>query len=125
MCRKLILRIQDTIECNTVDAFQGREKDIIIFNCVRSNDIESSTGALGFLTDLRRLNVAITRPKHFLLVVGNAKTLCRNEVWNNLIDHCKAKGCFVEVSDPHNAKNNLKRVGEFEDQARGSKRQKL
>jgi superfamily I DNA and/or RNA helicase len=88
---------------------------------VRSND----SGALGFLTDLRRLNVAITRPKHFLLIVGNAQTLCSNEVWSNLIQHCKAKGCFVEVNDPHNAKNNLKNLGEFEEQARGSKRQKL
>lgn len=63
------------IEINTVDAFQGREKDIVIFNCVRANKLNTLQGSLGFLTDKRRLNVAITRPKHFLFMIGNAKTL--------------------------------------------------
>lgn len=75
LCRSHDCSLQDTIEVNTVDAFQGREKDIIIFNCVRSNDAPTLKSALGFLIDERRLNVAITRPKFFLLVVGNAKTL--------------------------------------------------
>ena len=65
------------ININSVDAYQGQEKDIIIFNCVRSNSLENAPLAarLGFLTDLRRLNVAITRPKHFLFIVGNSETL--------------------------------------------------
>lgn len=75
LCRAQDCRLQDTVEVNTVDAFQGREKDIIIFNCVRSNDNSTLTSALGFLIDERRLNVAITRPKYFLLVIGNSKTL--------------------------------------------------
>lgn len=50
---------------NTVDSFQGREKDVILFNCVRTN-------GLGFLANVNRLNVAITRPKHFLVIVGNS-----------------------------------------------------
>jgi len=79
------LKLEHTVEVNTVDAFQGREKDIIVFNCVRSNDIASMTGSLGFLLDERRLNVAITRPKHFLFVVGNSKTLSRAEVWRNMV----------------------------------------
>ncbi len=57
---------------NTVDAFQGKEKDIIIFNCVRSNTSASLQASLGFLNDERRLNVAITRPKHFLIILGNS-----------------------------------------------------
>ena len=69
------------IEINTVDAFQGREKDIIIFNCVRSNTMSSVQGSLGFLTDVRRLNVAVTRPRHFLFVVGNANTLLKSDTW--------------------------------------------
>jgi ATP-dependent RNA/DNA helicase IGHMBP2 len=63
------------IEINTVDAFQGREKDIVIFNCVRSNALSTLQGSLGFLTDNRRLNVAITRPRHFLYLIGNSRTL--------------------------------------------------
>ena len=59
------------IEINTVDAFQGREKDIIIISCVRSNNSSQLKGSLGFLVDKRRMNVAITRPRHFLFVVGN------------------------------------------------------
>jgi regulator of nonsense transcripts 1 len=56
------------IEVNTVDAFQGREKDFIIISTVR-------TEGMGFLRDTRRLNVAITRPRHFLWIVGNSNCL--------------------------------------------------
>lgn len=79
------------IEVNTVDAFQGREKDIIIFNCVRSNRLQTLQGSLGFLTDTRRLNVAITRPRHFLLVVGNSDTLKKSDYWHKLVKDCKQK----------------------------------
>jgi senataxin len=86
-CRERGCRLQDTFEVNTVDAFQGREKEIIIFNCVRSNDKQSLTGSLGFLLDERRLNVAITRPQHFLFIIGNAQTLSRSETWKSMIAH--------------------------------------
>lgn len=80
---------RETIEVNTVDAFQGREKDIIIFNCVRSNEnTHSLQAALGFLVDERRLNVAITRPKHFLMIIGDSRTLCRSKVWRALVEEC-------------------------------------
>lgn len=59
------------LEVDTVDAFQGREKDVIIVSLVRSN----SEQQLGFLEDLRRLNVAITRPRRHLFVVGDSATL--------------------------------------------------
>ena len=63
------------IEINSVDSYQGREKDIMIFNSVRSNKIPNVRGSLGFITDKRRLNVAITRPRHFLFIIGNKTTL--------------------------------------------------
>lgn len=56
-----------TVEINTVDAFQGRETDIVFYSVVRSND----NGNLGFLKDMRRLNVAFSRAKELLVVVGN------------------------------------------------------
>ncbi len=52
------------IEINTVDAYQGREKDIIIVSTVR-------TDGIGFLSDYRRMNVAITRAKNYMWIVGN------------------------------------------------------
>lgn len=76
---------QEYVEINTVDAFQGREKEIIIFSCVRS----SKEGSLGFVSDYRRMNVAITRAKHCLFVIGNENTLSRDKNWNSLVKYCK------------------------------------
>jgi senataxin len=70
--------LENGIEINTVDAYQGREKDIIIISTVR-------TEGLGFLNDYRRMNVAITRARHFLWVVGNSRALKNNENWNAMI----------------------------------------
>ena len=56
-----------------MDAFQGREKDFIILSCVRSNEHQG----IGFLNDARRLNVALTRAKYGVILIGNAKVLSR------------------------------------------------
>jgi superfamily I DNA and/or RNA helicase len=81
------------IEIKSVDGFQGREKEIIILSLVRANEKEE----IGFLSDVRRLNVAITRPKRKLIIVGDAKTLSSAEVYKKLIEHIKHKGVYKEV----------------------------
>jgi hypothetical protein len=80
------------IEVASVDAFQGREKDYIILSCVRSNEHLG----IGFLSDPRRLNVALTRAKYGLVILGNPKVLSKNALWHHLLTHYKEKGCLVE-----------------------------
>lgn len=85
-------RIIDTIDFNTTDAFQGRERDIIIFSCVRA----SPEGGIGFLSDIRRMNVGLTRAKSSLYVLGSASSLVRNRLWGALVQDAKARGLFTE-----------------------------
>lgn len=80
------------IEVASVDAFQGREKDYIILSCVRSNDAQS----IGFLSDARRLNVALTRARYGIVILGNPKVLSRNHLWHHLVAHFKEKDLLVE-----------------------------
>jgi regulator of nonsense transcripts 1 len=87
------------VEVASVDSFQGREKEYIILSCVRSNEKQG----IGFLNDARRLNVALTRAKYGIVIVGNARVLSRQPIWNLLLLHYKEKKLLVEGS-----LNNLK-----------------
>lgn len=77
------LRKQITV--NTVDAFQGQERDVVLVSLVRAND----EGQIGFLNDLRRMNVAITRARYKLIILGSATTLCKHKFYKKLFDCCK------------------------------------
>lgn len=83
------------VEIGTVDGFQGREKSIVIVSTVRS----AGSSGVGFLKDVRRMNVALTRAKHGMYVIGNETALSRNEQWGRLVRHAKAAGHFVHLKN--------------------------
>ncbi|XP_038648115.1 protein ZGRF1-like isoform X3 [Scyliorhinus canicula] len=72
------------VQVSTVDAFQGAEKEIIILSCVR-------TRQLGFIDSEKRMNVALTRGKRHLLIVGNLTCLRNNRLWKRVIHHCEVR----------------------------------
>ena len=71
------------ISVDSIDGFQGQERDIIVISLVRSNE----RGDIGFLSDLRRMNVAITRARMKLIIIGNAETLGRHKFYRQLHEY--------------------------------------
>lgn len=84
--------LYEELEISSVDSFQGREKDYIIVTCVRSNEHQG----IGFLRDPRRLNVALTRARYGLIVIGNPRVLSRQVLWYSLLHHFKTNRVLVE-----------------------------
>ena len=76
---------ETNISINTVDAFQGQERDVIYISLTRSNE----SGEIGFLANERRMNVAMTRAKHLLVMVGDSSTLSSNSYFDRLIQFCQ------------------------------------
>lgn len=74
------------ISVNTVDGFQGQERDVILISLVRSND----EGQIGFLKDLRRMNVAITRARMKLIILGNKDTMTKHPFYKKLWEYVEA-----------------------------------
>ncbi|KAL6936769.1 hypothetical protein ACO0OL_001319 [Hanseniaspora opuntiae] len=97
LMRKLFIEkfddgILETVTVQTVDSFQGQEKTIMIFSCVRSS---AKPRSIGFLKDYRRLNVALTRGKSNMWIVGNDKTLKKNRLWGSLIKDANERESVV------------------------------
>ncbi|KAJ5242301.1 uncharacterized protein N7469_000628 [Penicillium citrinum] len=83
--------ILNKVDFNTTDAFQGRESEIIIFSCVRA-----SNKGIGFLSDIRRMNVGLTRAKSSLWVLGNSQSLMQGQFWNSLIQDARGRQVYSE-----------------------------
>ncbi|KAF7849138.1 hypothetical protein BT93_L1208 [Corymbia citriodora subsp. variegata] len=82
------------VKVRSVDGFQGGEEDIVIMSTVRSNSREN----IGFLSNSKRTNVALTRARYCLWILGNEKTLRKSKsIWEALVDDAKCRGCFFNV----------------------------
>ncbi|KAH0910489.1 hypothetical protein HID58_033810 [Brassica napus] len=91
-----------TLNVRSVDGFQGGEEDVIIISTVRSN----GNGKIGFLSNHQRANVALTRARHCLWVVGNERTLTMSgSVWTKLVRDSKRRGCFYDAIDDKNLRD--------------------
>ena len=86
-------RLRRQITVGTVDGFQGQERDVIVISLVRDN----AAGQIGFLRDLRRMNVAITRARMKLIIVGNVETLSRHRFYRALAAHIRRHGNLVTL----------------------------
>lgn len=82
--------IFEQVEFNTTDAFQGRECEVIIFSCVRA-----SNKGIGFLSDIRRMNVGLTRAKSSLWVLGNSSSLMQGQFWRALIEDARKREVYT------------------------------
>ncbi|MBE0516017.1 MAG: IGHMBP2 family helicase [Methanophagales archaeon] len=89
---KSMLKVEG-LEIKTVDGFQGREKEVVIVSFVRSN----RSGDIGFLRDLRRLNVSITRAKRKLVLIGDSSTLKSEGCYKRLIESARERGAYKSV----------------------------
>jgi len=78
---------------SSVDAFQGREANIVIFSCVRA----AGSKGIGFLSDVRRMNVALTRAKNFLFVIANCSSITVNPYWRDLVEHARETDAVIQV----------------------------
>lgn len=85
----------DGIVVQTIDGFQGQERDVIYISLVRSND----SGQLGFLVDYRRMNVAMTRAKKKLIVIGDSATLGNDPFYASFLEYCEEIGAYKSAWD--------------------------
>jgi ATP-dependent RNA/DNA helicase IGHMBP2 len=86
-------KLPKTMRISTIDSFQGQEQEIILLSLVRSND----DGDIGFLKDYRRMNVAITRAKEQLFIIGDSATLATDNFYKALLNYIEKEGIYKSV----------------------------
>ena len=90
---KSIRTIEELLTVDSIDAFQGQERDVIVISLVRSNP----EGEIGFLADVRRMNVALTRAKRKLIVIGDSSTLSSNPFYQDFLDYVEINNIYKSV----------------------------
>jgi len=90
---RLATAMEAGLEVGSIDGFQGREKEAIVLDLVRSNDGSD----IGFLSDIRRMNVALTRARRFLLVVGDSATIGQHPFYAGFLTDVELRGTWVSV----------------------------
>ena len=95
------------MQVGSVEAFQGQESKVVILSLVRSSktnagDVKKSNSdviqRMGFVSCSKRFNVAITRARSLLIVVGNSEVLSQDEHWKSFVDYCKDLKCYLPDS---------------------------
>ncbi len=84
---------KENISIKTIDGFQGEERDVIYISFVRSNN----NNEIGFLSDIRRTNVALTRARKKLVIIGDSATLAANPFYKKLVDYCESIGAYASA----------------------------
>lgn len=82
---------------STVDAFQGREADVVIYSCVRATGKRDGGSGIGFLSDVQRMNVALTRARHFLFVLARQRSIMVNPYWRKLVEYARVNNALLQV----------------------------
>ena len=81
------------LEIDTVDGFQGREKEVVLISLVRSNE----KNEIGFLADTRRMNVAMTRARRRLVMIGDTATIGSHDFHKELLEYCESVGAYRSI----------------------------
>ena len=84
-------KLQDVpLTINTIDGFQGQERDVVYISLVRSN----GKSEIGFLKDYRRMNVAMTRARHKLVIIGDSATIGSDPFYRAFLEYCESKASY-------------------------------
>lgn len=95
----------DIPKIGTIEEFQGQEFDVILISTVRSCEEYvpcDITHSLGFVSSPKRLNVAVSRAKSLLIIIGNPHLLCYDIYWRDVVKYCIDKGCYIGCDLPQN-----------------------
>jgi superfamily I DNA and/or RNA helicase len=85
--------LPNTLKISTIDSFQGQEAETILLSLVRSNE----SNQIGFLSDYRRMNVAMTRAKECLIIIGDSTTLAKDDFYNQFLNYVEAIDAYKSV----------------------------